>query len=99
MPQVQKAGDGEALETHLRFYNEETCPVENDVEVPKVLGDVLESVLGAVFIDGGMRLDACWRVLRNIFPQMDEYIRTGAKNPVADLYERPASARPTSPSA
>jgi hypothetical protein len=32
------------------------------VEVPKALGDVFESVAGAIFLDSGMSLDAVWRV-------------------------------------
>ncbi len=32
------------------------------VEVPKVLGDIFESLVGAVFLDSGMSLDAVWRV-------------------------------------
>ena len=34
------------------------------VEVPKVLGDLLESILGAVFLDSGHRLAAVWNVFR-----------------------------------
>ena len=33
-----------------------------DVEVPKALGDVFESVAGAIYMDSGMSLDAVWRV-------------------------------------
>lgn len=32
------------------------------MEVPKALGDVFESVAGAIFLDSGMSLDAVWRV-------------------------------------
>ena len=32
-----------------------------DVEVPKVLGDIFESVAGAIFADSGMSLDAVWK--------------------------------------
>lgn len=31
------------------------------MEVPKVLGDIFESVAGAIFIDSEMSLDAVWR--------------------------------------
>ena len=34
------------------------------VEVPKVLGDLLESILGAVFLDSGHSLSAVWEVFR-----------------------------------
>lgn len=32
------------------------------MEVPKALGDVFESVAGAVFLDSRMSLDAVWKV-------------------------------------
>jgi len=33
-----------------------------DVEVPKALGDVFESVAGAIYLDSGMSLNAVWKV-------------------------------------
>lgn len=33
-----------------------------DIEVPKALGDIFESVAGAIFLDSGMSLDAVWNV-------------------------------------
>jgi len=36
--------------------------VAEDVDVPKVLGDVFESLAGAVFLDCGMKLDVIWKV-------------------------------------
>jgi endoribonuclease Dicer len=37
-----------------------------DVEVPKVLGDVFESVAGAIYLDSHMSLNAVWRVYYNM---------------------------------
>ena len=37
-------------------------PIAEDVDVPKVLGDIFESLVGAVFLDSDMSLDAVWRV-------------------------------------
>ena len=37
------------------------CNVASELEVPKVLGDIFESVAGAIFIDSGMSLDAVWK--------------------------------------
>lgn len=36
-----------------------------DIEVPKVLGDIYESVAGAIYLDSGMNLDAVWGVSRS----------------------------------
>ena len=42
-----------------------------DIEVPKVLGDIFESVAGAIFLDSGMSLDAVWKVF---YPLMTKEI-------------------------
>ena len=34
----------------------------SNVEVPKVLSDIFESVAGAIFLDSDMSLDAVWKV-------------------------------------
>ncbi len=41
---------------------EEECEEAEDIEVPKALGDVFESVAGAIYLDSGMSLDAVWSV-------------------------------------
>lgn len=46
-----------------RYYLAETeCFELEEVEVPKALGDVFESVAGAIYLDSGMSLDTVWRV-------------------------------------
>jgi len=35
---------------------------EEDIEIPKALGDIFESVAGAIYLDSGMSLDAVWKV-------------------------------------
>ncbi|KAI6228850.1 hypothetical protein M3Y99_01177100 [Aphelenchoides fujianensis] len=61
---------------------------EEDVEVPKALGDIFESLAGAVFLDCGMDLDVVWRVYFNL---MREQIENCCKNPplspVRELFE------------
>ena len=41
----------------------------DDVEPPKVLGDLLESLAGAVFMDSGMNLQAVWDTLGVLFTE------------------------------
>ena len=36
------------------------------VEPPKVLGDLLESLIGAVYIDSGRRMDVVWAVFTKL---------------------------------
>ncbi len=33
-----------------------------DIDAPKVLGDIFESMVGAIFLDSDMSLDTVWRV-------------------------------------
>lgn len=41
------------------------------MDPPKVLGDILESLAGAIFIDSGMSLEAVWKVFK---PHFDKKI-------------------------
>ena len=44
-----------------------------DIEIPKALGDIFESVAGAIYLDSGMSLDIVWRVYyRMMKPQIGE---------------------------
>ena len=44
-----------------------------ELEVPKALGDIFESVAGAVYLDSGMSLDTVWRVFYKVMkPQIGE---------------------------
>lgn len=55
----------------LQFYliSEEECDEAEDVEVPKALGDVFESVAGAIFLDSNMSLDTVWQVFVSVIPE------------------------------
>lgn len=44
------------------MISEEECDEAEDVEVPKALGDIFESVAGAIFLDSNMSLDMVWKV-------------------------------------
>lgn len=60
----------------------------SDVEVPKVLGDVFESVAGAVWVDSGMSLDAVWRVFYPLMHvEMRQFSRRVPKSALRLLYE------------
>jgi endoribonuclease Dicer len=45
---------------------EDECEQAEDVEVPKALGDVFESVAGAIYLDSNMSLDTVWKVYHKI---------------------------------
>ena len=38
-----------------------------EIDPPKVLGDILESLAGAIFLDSGMDLERVWEVFRPLF--------------------------------
>jgi endoribonuclease Dicer len=53
-----------------------------DIEIPKALGDIFESVAGAIYLDSGMSLDTVWHVYyRMMQPQIGKYI-FNAKNEI-----------------
>ena len=41
----------------------------DDLEPPKVLGDLLESLAGAIFMDSGMDLQAVWTTFEPLFTE------------------------------
>lgn len=56
----------------LQFGDDEDGEEEGeDIEIPKALGDVFESVAGAIYLDSGMSLDTVWCVYyRMMKPQI-----------------------------
>ncbi|KAH9519444.1 Endoribonuclease Dicer [Bulinus truncatus] len=61
---------------------------EVEMEIPKALGDIFESVAGAIYLDSGMSLDAVWRVYyRMMKPHIDKYLKSIPKSPVRELLE------------
>lgn len=56
------------------YLEEEECEEMEDVEVPKALGDIFESVAGAIYLDSNMSLDTVWRVYYSMMkPEIGEY--------------------------
>ncbi|KAL8590335.1 Endoribonuclease Dicer [Nucella lapillus] len=61
---------------------------EVELEIPKALGDIFESVAGAIYLDSGMSLDAVWRVYYHMMkPHIDKYLKDIPKSPVRELLE------------
>ncbi|XP_013409876.1 LOW QUALITY PROTEIN: endoribonuclease Dicer-like [Lingula anatina] len=59
-----------------------------DVEIPKALGDIFESVAGAIYMDSDMSLDSVWRVyFRMMKPQIDQFTAHIPRSPVRELLE------------
>lgn len=74
----------------LQYYliaEDESEEIE-DVEVPKALGDVFESVAGAIFLDSSMSLDAVWRVYyRMMHKEIEQFSTSFPKSPIRELLE------------
>ncbi|KAI4495974.1 hypothetical protein M0802_008189 [Mischocyttarus mexicanus] len=59
-----------------------------DIEVPKALGDVFESLAGAIYLDSGMSLDAVWSVYYKIMKSEIELFSINVpKSPIRELLE------------
>lgn len=65
-----------------------TCLQVEDVEVPKALGDVFESVAGAIFLDSGMSLDCVWKVYYHMMQaEIEQFSNRVPKSPIRELLE------------
>lgn len=79
---------GHALVEELYLLAEHECEEVEDVEVPKALGDVFESVAGAIFLDAGMSLDAVWKVYyRMMRHEIEQFSDRVPKSPIRELLE------------
>ncbi|EFO26258.1 hypothetical protein LOAG_02227 [Loa loa] len=68
---------------------------EEDIEVPKAMGDIFESVAGAIYLDSGRSLDIVWRVFYNLMKEtIDECCSNPPRSPIRELLEmEPERAR------
>jgi len=58
------------------------------MEVPKCLGDIFESVAGAIFLDSDRSFDTVWRVYYGLMkPHIDKFTATVPKSPIRELFE------------
>lgn len=51
------------------LLSEDDVKMAEEVEIPKVLGDIFESVAGAIFLDSGNSLQTVWRIYYNIMKE------------------------------
>ena len=59
-----------------------------EVESPKILSDVFESVAGAIYLDSGRKLNEVWKVYSHIMHDIiTEYRESIPKSPIAELHE------------
>lgn len=65
------------------------------VDVPKVLGDIFESLIGAVFFDSGKNLQITWKVIYSLmYNEIYKFMSCVPKQLVRRLYEYQPAAYP-----
>ncbi|KJH42282.1 hypothetical protein DICVIV_11728 [Dictyocaulus viviparus] len=61
---------------------------EEDIEVPKAMSDIFESVAGAVYLDANRDLDIVWRVFFNLMRKtIEECCAYPPRSPIRELME------------
>ncbi|CAN8000648.1 unnamed protein product, partial [Ixodes hexagonus] len=87
---TEKADDDNYWKVLERHYcHEEECQEPEEVEVPKALGDLFESLIGAVFLDCGMSLDRVWHIIYRMFGrEIESFTQNVPVPPVRELVER-----------
>ncbi len=70
------------------LLGEEESEDAEEVEVPKALGDIFESVAGAIYLDSGLSLDAVWSVYHPMMrEEIETFSRSVPKSPIRELLE------------
>ncbi|XP_076751647.1 endoribonuclease Dcr-2 [Xylocopa sonorina] len=76
------------------LLEEEECKMAEHVDVPKVLGDLFESTIGAIYLDSNKNLSLVWEIVYSIMHQeIDKFSKNIPKQPVRVLFET-QGARP-----
>ncbi|XP_065351685.1 endoribonuclease Dicer-like [Cloeon dipterum] len=84
----QKKNGHKITDDHLLLIQENNINIGIAIEVPKLLGDIFESLIGAVFLDCGKDLVATWNVVYSLMKhEIDLFGMTVPKNAVRRLYE------------
>ncbi|KAK5650969.1 hypothetical protein RI129_001998 [Pyrocoelia pectoralis] len=78
----------------LTLISEEDLHLGEHIDVPKVLGDTFEALIGAVFLDCGMCLEIVWEIVHRImWKEMELFLTNVPKNPIRMIHEM-VGARP-----
>uniref|UniRef100_A0A915IC16 Dicer-1 n=1 Tax=Romanomermis culicivorax TaxID=13658 RepID=A0A915IC16_ROMCU len=88
---MQEQRQNEAnFDEQLYLLNEEDeiDDEEEDIEVPKSLGDVFESIAGAIYLDSGCSLNTVWKVYHRLMKdQIEKCCSNPPKSPIRELLE------------
>lgn len=76
------------LDQIILLETEEEATTAQSIDVPKVIGDILESIIGAVFLDSGMSLDITWKVIYGLLKaEIHEFMVNVPYQIVRQLFE------------
>ncbi|XP_062863327.1 endoribonuclease Dicer [Trichomycterus rosablanca] len=77
----------QGMDSELR-RSEEDEEKEEDIEVPKAMGDIFESLAGAIYMDSEMSLETVWRVYYPMMrPLIEKFSANVPRSPVRELLE------------
>ncbi|XP_073434169.1 endoribonuclease Dicer [Dendrobates tinctorius] len=77
----------QGMDSELR-RSEEDEEKEEDIEVPKAMGDIFESLAGAIYMDSGMSLERVWQVYYPMMrPLIEKFSANVPRSPVRELLE------------
>ncbi|MBN3294911.1 DICER Endoribonuclease, partial [Amia calva] len=77
----------QGMDSELR-RSEEDEEKEEDIEVPKAMGDIFESLAGAIYMDSGMSLETVWLVYYPMMrPLIEKFSANVPRSPVRELLE------------
>ncbi|XP_044009238.1 endoribonuclease Dicer-like [Aphidius gifuensis] len=70
------------------LYEEDECNISESVEVPKILADVFESLIGAIYLDTNKNLNKVWEILYGLMhDEIDKFSKNVPKQPVRVIFE------------
>uniref|UniRef100_A0A3B3Q906 ribonuclease III n=1 Tax=Paramormyrops kingsleyae TaxID=1676925 RepID=A0A3B3Q906_9TELE len=77
----------QGMDSELR-RSEEDEEKEEDIEVPKAMGDIFESLAGAIYMDSKMSLETVWKVYYPMMrPLIEKFSANVPRSPVRELLE------------
>ncbi|XP_033114296.1 endoribonuclease Dicer-like isoform X2 [Anneissia japonica] len=85
---LNKKDEIQGMDSQLTMDEADEEEEGEDIEVPKALGDIFESVAGAIYLDSGMSLQAVWDVYYKMMrPQIEKFACELPISPVRELLE------------
>jgi len=72
----------------LFLIEERETKISEAVDVPKTLGDIVEALIGAIYLDSGKDLNVTWKIVYNLIRhEIETFVKDVPKNHVRMLYE------------